>query len=74
MIKQFYFQQFSLALVNKIKWFKVLLYVINNSIKQQLFVCSQLNGQIVLFQAIQYCLSHLFALSLNIKQFYSTHK
>ena len=34
------------------------------------FVYTQLNDQTVLFQAIQFSISHLFALSLNVKQFY----
>ena len=38
MIKQFYSLQFHLALVNNVKWFQVLLYINNNSIKQLLFV------------------------------------
>ena len=33
-----------------------------------------LNGQIVLFLTIQFSLSHLFAHSLNMKQFYLTHR
>ena len=43
-------------------------------IKYQSFVNTQLNDRTVLFQTIQLCISHLFALSLNIKQFYLTHK
>ena len=46
----------------------------NNSIKHQLFVYAQLNDQTALFLAIQFSMSHLFALSLNVKQFYLTHK
>ena len=33
MIKQFYFEQFNFAYVNKVKWFKVLLCITNNSIE-----------------------------------------
>ena len=38
-------------------------------IQHQLFVCTQLNNQTVLFLTIQFSISHLFADSLNIKQF-----
>ena len=34
-----------------------------------LFVYTQLNDETVLFQAIQFSISHLFALSLNVKLF-----
>ena len=67
MIKQFYFKQSSLALGNKVKWFQVLLCITKNSMKHHSFVYRQLNDQIVLFQAIQFNISHLFALSLNVK-------
>ena len=46
----------------------------NNSNEQQSFVYTQLNDQIALFQRIQYSISHLLALSLNVKQFYLTHR
>ena len=68
MIKQFYLLQFNLAQVKKIKWFQVLLCITNNSIKHQSFVYTQLNDQTLLF------LSHLFALSLNVRQFYLTDR
>ena len=45
--KQFCFKQFSL--VNKVKWFPVLLYITNNSIKHQSFVYTQLNVKAVVF-------------------------
>ena len=45
-----------------------------NSIKPQSFVCIQLNDQTLVFQTIQFCISHLFALSLNDKQFHMTHR
>ena len=48
--------------------------IINNSIKHHSFVCTQLNDQTVLFQMIQFSISHLFVLSLNVKQFYLTHR
>ena len=44
MIKQFYFKQFRLAKVNKVKWFQVLQYINNNPIKRS-FVYIQLNHQ-----------------------------
>ena len=53
MIKQFFYQQF-----DKVKWFKVLQCITNNSIKHQLFVYTQLNDQIVIFQTIQFSISH----------------
>ena len=34
----------------------------------------QLNDQTVLFLTIQFSLSHLFAPSLNVQQFYITHR
>ena len=36
------------------------------TIKHQSFVYTQLNDQTVLFQTIQFSVSHLFALSLNV--------
>ena len=54
--------------VNKIKWFQVLLCITNNSIKNQSFVYAQLNNRTVLFQTIQFSISHFFTLSLNVKQ------
>ena len=50
-----------------------MLHITNNLIKQS-FVYTQLNNQTVLFLTIQFKISHLIALSLNIKQFYSTDK
>ena len=41
--------------------------IANNSFKHQSFVYIQLNDQKVLFQTIQFIISHLFALSLNVK-------
>ena len=40
------------------------------SIKHQSFVQTQLNVKTVLFQTIQFSISHLFALSLSVEQFY----
>ena len=39
----------------------ILLCMNNNSVKHQLFVYAQLNYQTVLFQALQFSISHLFA-------------
>ena len=74
MIKQFYFKQFNLALANKFKWFQVLLCITNNLIKPLSFVYTQLNDQTVLFQTIQFSISHLFACSLNITRFYLRYR
>ena len=63
-----------LILLHTIKWFQVFLYITKNSAKHQSFVYTQLNDQTVLFQTIQFSLSHLFALSLNVKPFYLTHR
>ena len=46
----------------------------NNSIKYQSFVYIQLNDQTVPFLIIQFSINHLFALSLNVKQFYLVHR
>ena len=54
-----------LILLQTVKWFQVLLCITNNSIKHQSFVYTQLNYQTVLFLAIQFNISHLFAQSLN---------
>ena len=40
-------------------------YYVSLTIKHQSFVYTQLNEQTVLFQTIQFSISHLFALSLN---------
>ena len=50
-----------------------MLFITNNSIKQP-FVYTQLNDQTVLFQTIQSSISHMFALSLNVKKFYLTNR
>ena len=60
--------------MHTVKFFQILLSNTNNSIKHQPFVYIQLNDQIVLFQTIQFSISHLFALILNVKQFYLTHR
>ena len=74
MIKHFYFWGFNWAWVKKVKWFQVILHIANNSIKHQSFVYTQLNDQTVLFQAIQFSISYLFALNLKVKQFDLTHR
>ena len=61
--KNFYSKLFSL--VNKVKWFQVLLCITNNSIKHQSFIYTQLNVKTVLFQIIQFSIS---------TQFYLTHR
>ena len=73
MVKELYSWQFNLAQV-KVKWFQVLLYYPNNSIKNQSFVYTQLNDETVLFLTIQFSISHLFTLSLNVKQYYLTDR
>ena len=40
------------------------------SIKHQEFTYAQFNDKTVLSQAIQFCMSHCFALSLNFEHFY----
>ena len=45
-----------------------------NSIKYPSFIYTQLNDQTVLFQTVQFNTTHLFAYSLNVKQFYLTHR
>ena len=60
--------------LNTIKWFQVLLCIIKNSINHQSNVSTQLSSQTVLFQTIQISTSHLFAQSLNVKQFYLTDR
>ena len=58
------------SFVCTVKWFQVLLCITNNTIKHQSFVYIQLNDQTVLFLTIQFSISHLFVLSLDVKQFY----
>ena len=52
----------------------MVLGITNNPDQRQSLVYAQLNDQTVLFQTIQYSVSHLFALSLNVKQFYLTKR
>ena len=51
-----------------------MLFITNNSIKHQLFIYTWLNDQTVLFQTIQFSISHLIALILNVHQYYLTHR
>ena len=62
-----------LILLCTFKCFQVFLCITDNSIKHQSFVYTQLNDQAVLFLTIQFNISHLFALTLDVKQFYLTH-
>ena len=50
------------------------LYSKIQQVLHQSFVYTQLNERIVLFQAIQFYISHLLLFSLNVKQFYLTHR
>ena len=61
-------------LMHTVKWYQVLLCISNNSIKHQSFVYAQLNDQTILFLTIRFSVNHLFALGLNVKQFYATHR
>ena len=72
MTKQFYFKQLKL-IEFKFKWFHVLLRITKHSIKYQSYMYAQLDDKTVLFQATQISKSILFALSLNVRQFYLTH-
>ena len=51
-----------------------LLCITNKSIKYQSFVYTQLNDQTILFETIQFIIGHLFAVSINAKQFYLAHR
>ena len=64
-----------------VKRFRVLLFNTNISINDHSFAYTQLNDKTVLCQAIQFSVSHLFTFtwnvrlhSLNVKQFYFTHR
>ena len=48
--------------ISKVEWFQILLCFTNHLIKHESFVSPQLNVQIVLFQANQFSISHLFEL------------
>ena len=57
MIEQFYFETLYFAQI-KVKWFHVLQCITNYPIKHPSFVCTQLNYQTNLFQAIELSISH----------------
>ena len=59
-----------LIILHTVKCFQVLLYITNNLITYQSLIETQLNDQTVLFQPIQFSISHLLAHSLNVKQFF----
>ena len=61
-----------IAYLHTVKWFQVLLCTTNNSIKHEPFVYTQLNDKTVPFLIIQFSISHLFPLRLNVKQSYWT--
>ena len=63
-----------IVFLHMVKWFQVLLCNTNNSIKHQSFVYTQLNDQTVLFPKIKFSISHLFAQTLNVKQYYLTDR
>ena len=58
----------------QVKWFQVLLYITNNSIKHLSFVYTHLNDQTIQFLTIQFSIYHLFAHSLNAKEISLTHR
>ena len=66
MIKQFYFKQFNFALLNKVKWFQVLLCITNNSIRYLSFI-KKVKYQTVLFLTIQFRISPLFTLRVDLE-------
>ena len=63
--KLFYLQ--IIICLRTVKHFQVLESNTDNLIKYQSFAYTVLDDQTVLFQAIQFSISHLFALSLNVK-------
>ena len=58
-----------LILLHIVKWLQVLLCITNNPFKRQSFIYTQLNDL-----TTQCSKSHLLAISLNVKQFYLTHR
>ena len=60
--------------LNTVGWFQAFLCISNNSNKRQSYADTQLNYQTVLFLKTQLSISHLFALSLNVKQFYLSQR
>ena len=59
-----YFYLLLIICLHTVKWFQVLLYITNKSIKQS-FVSTQLNDQAIVFLPFQFSISHLFAHVLN---------
>ena len=49
-----------LILLQTVKWFQVLICISNNSFKHKSFVYTQLDDLTVLFQTIQFSISHFF--------------
>ena len=45
--------------MHQIKWFQVFLCITNNSIRHQFFVYTELIGQTILFQTIQFSINHI---------------
>ena len=60
--------------LDTVKYFQVLQFNTNSSIKHQSYVYTQLKDQTVSFESIQFSVSHLFAISLAVKQSYLTHR
>ena len=52
----------------------ILLCITHNSIKHLSFTYTKLSDETFLFQTVHFSMSHLFSGSLNIKQFYLTHR
>ena len=73
-IKHLQFNSILIIHLHTVKWFQILLCITNNLIKYQSFIYTQLNDQSVLFLTIQFGISHLFALSLNVKQFHLSYR
>ena len=63
-----------LILLRRVKWLHVFLWITNNSIKPLSVVYTQLNYQTFIFKTNHFHISHLFAHSLNVEQFYFTHR
>ena len=61
-----FFNEPQLILLYTVKGFQVLICITNNSIEHLSFVYTNLNDQTVLFQAIQFNISHLFGHCLNV--------
>ena len=59
-----YLNEPKLIILLTVKWFQILLCIINYSIKLQSFVYTLLHDQTVLFLTMQFSINHLFFLSL----------